>query len=172
MQRTLQKPDYILITVTFILVLIGLLMIFSASFTFLYLQRQLGALLVGLLFFFLGVFIDYHGYKRFVIPLLILTAFLLLLTYIPGFGHRAGGASRWINLGGLVFQPSELAKMVVVFFLALALDNKGKKVKEFWLGIGPILLVVGGILGLIVKQPDLGTTLLIAFVTGVVPLHL
>ncbi|MFH1429716.1 MAG: FtsW/RodA/SpoVE family cell cycle protein, partial [Candidatus Margulisiibacteriota bacterium] len=166
MQKSLRKPDYILISVTFILVLIGLLMIFSASFKFSYLQRQLLSLVIGLSCLILGFMIDYHWYKRIVMPLSVFTVFLLLLTYLPGLGHTAGGASRWINIAGFIFQPSELAKITLIFFVAMSLENKGKKIKDFRNGVLPLLIIGGGIIGLVLKQPDLGTSLLLVAIVG------
>ncbi|MFA5929040.1 MAG: putative peptidoglycan glycosyltransferase FtsW, partial [Candidatus Margulisiibacteriota bacterium] len=166
MPKQYRKPDYIIIAVTAFLVLIGLLMIFSASFEFRYLQKQLISLVIAVSCFLLGFNLDYHLYKKMVTPLLGVTALFLLLTYVPGIGHTAGGASRWLNFGIIIFQPSELAKLAVIIFLALSLENKGAKVKDFWKGIGPILLGVGVIMALIIKQPDLGTAMVIAMVTG------
>ena len=164
--KYLNKPDYILIATTFWLVIIGLLMILSSSFKFELLNRQFISLIIGIFSFYAGLMLNYHVYRRWAIPLAVLTFLLLLLTYIPGIGITAGGASRWLNFGIIVFQPSEFAKMTIILLLAMVLENKKETIKSFWQGLVPIILVVGLIMGLILKQPDLGSTMLIALVVG------
>ena len=166
MKQYVRRPDYILLISTFTLTLIGLLMILSASFDFGYLQKQLIAMVLGLIALGIGMIFDYHHYRRLVTPLILVSIGLLVLTYVPAFSHTAGGASRWLRIGGFVFQPSELAKLTAVIFMAMGLDNKRNQVHDFWKGTFPLLLVVGLMLALIIKQPDLGTTILISVTIG------
>ena len=164
MLKQIGKPDYILISTTFILVFIGMLMIFSASFDVLHLRRQFISFLLGFMFFVVGGLVDYRFYKKLIIPLMFFSLILLIFTYIPGLAYKAGGATRWLNFAGFIFQPSELIKMILIIFTAIAIENKQNLMKSFTRGVLPIMMVVGVFLILIMAQPDLGTTLLLSSV--------
>jgi len=118
-------------------------------------------------------------YTRIVYPLLGVSLALLVLLLIPGFGVKVGGACRWLRVAGFSFQPSELAKLSLAFYIAFSLARGGSETGSFFKGLLPHLLVAGAFMALIVLQPDLGTTvilgcwlLLILFVGGVRLLHL
>ena len=77
-------------------------------------------------------------------PLLLLATFVsLILVFVPGVGRVRGGSYRWINLGALSFQPSELAKLSIILYLADALANYKERVEDFWQGIMPFMILVG-----------------------------
>jgi len=110
-------------------------------------------------------------------PLLLVTVVLLVLVLVMG--HEVLGARRWLRLGGFGFQPSELAKLAVVLFLADYLDRKQSRVNRLVPGYLPALFVSGCVLGLIVLERDLGTPFLIGcvamgllFLGGARPVHL
>ncbi|MEW6742990.1 MAG: putative peptidoglycan glycosyltransferase FtsW [Planctomycetota bacterium] len=96
---------------------------------------------------------------------LVLAALLLVLVLIPGVGEKIGGARRWIRLApGVGFQPSELAKTLVLIYLAAYLANKGDAIRAFRQGLLAPLLVIGVLAGLILLEPDVGTTALLVAV--------
>ena len=153
-----------------VLTAIGVVEVFSASsvfaFTtydnsFWFLERQALYAAIGIGCFFLTAHMRYTAWRRLAGPLLVISIGLLLLALHPTAGVSAYGASRWIALGPLTVQPSELAKLAVVAFAASVLTRKGRKLDD-WLHIalplGPIVLLVAGI---VMMQRDLGTTIVI-----------
>ena len=88
---------------------------------------------------------------------LIVSAILLILVIIPGIGVYINGSRRWLSIGGLSFQPSELAKFAIVLYMATALSYTGQRVKRLWTGIAPVLIVPGVTFLLILEQPNLST---------------
>lgn len=164
-----QKPDYVLLFSTALLVLFGFLMVFSATTmeslqsgdpTY-YLKRQFIYVLIGALALFAGYKIEYSVYKKYSVALLGSALVLLLAVFVPVVGRSAGGAARWIDLGLFSFQPSEVVKIAIILYLADALARRGDKIRSFWKGLAPLLCVVGFFCALIMMQPDLGTVILI-----------
>lgn len=117
--------------------------------------EQLRYLFFGFIVFFLTQHVDYKLYSKFALPFMFGTLFLLILVFLPGVGVRAYGASRWLNLGLLTVQPSEIAKFTVVVYLAtwLARPERGR--------LGAFLLLLSIIMGLIILQPNLSTALIV-----------
>jgi cell division protein FtsW len=116
---------------------------------------------------------DYRRLRILTYPMLVGVVALLLAT-VAGLGHRAGNAYRWLAVGPVHVQPSEVAKVVLVLWLAYSLSKKGDRVKTFWVGFAPHMLVVGMLMLLCLKQPDFGSavvllllTLAMLFVAGV-----
>jgi len=142
-------------------------MVFSASPTmalkmgdsYYFLKRHILYLLLGFSALYFAVRLDLEKMKKWSGLILILSALLLLVVYIPGMGKKMSGASRWIDLVIFSFQPSELIKFTVVLFLASMLSKIGGKIQDFFRGLLPPLLLVGLITGLIILQPDLGTAI-------------
>lgn len=174
-----QKPDYVLLFSTVLLVFFGFLMVFSATTmeslqsgdpTY-YLKKQFLYVLIGFAFLFLGFKIDYSMYRKYSAAVLGAAFVLLLLVFVPFLGRSAGGAARWIDLGFFSFQPSEVVKIALILYLADALTRKGDTIRSFWKGIFPLLCVVGFFCALIMGQPDLGTVILI-FMTSVLMMFL
>jgi cell division protein FtsW len=104
------------------------------------------------------------GLRRLVMPLLIVAVVLLILTWIPGFGVVRGGARRWVRLGPVLAEPSELVKLAVVFFLADFLAKRQDSMASFKHGPLPVFILVGLIALLVLKQPDFGTTVMLALI--------
>jgi cell division protein FtsW len=98
-------------------------------------------------------------YRKVTYPLLFLS--MLLLAAVLKLGPSINGAVRWFRLGALSFQPSELAKFALALYLAVLLARKAAKVRDFSIGFLPPLLMTGIFLGLLLKQPDLGTAVII-----------
>ncbi len=110
-------------------------------------------------------FFDYRRLKDLAAPMLLICLILLIAVFLPGIGVHAYGASRWINLGFTVFQPSELAKITLIIYLAAWLTTKEKG------RLLPFFLLVGLMVGLIMLQPDMGTAIII-FCTALVIYYL
>ncbi|MDD5557657.1 MAG: putative lipid II flippase FtsW [bacterium] len=156
-----------------VLLSIGVVMIYSTSAVFAqesfndsyyFLKRQAAWIAIGLAGFALAVNTDYHSLRERSLPLLLASIVLLALVFVPGIGRAAGGASRWIRLGTFSLQPSEMAKFTLVLYLADAMARKQRRIDRFWKGLAPPLALALVVLGLIIAQPDLGTTVLIASV--------
>ena len=159
---------------------IGLLMIYSSSTmygadrygdSYYLLKRQLIWLGVGLALFFFALRIDYHWLQKRSRLLLLIGILLLIAVFIPGIGRSGGGARRWLRMGGVGFQPSELVKYMVIVYLADLLSRRQKTINEFFSGFLPPLVVIGVFCLLIIAQPDLGSALSIG-VIGLLMLYL
>lgn len=165
--------DYTLLVVTLLLMAIGVTMVYSSSAIFAqdryqdslyFLKREVIFTGIGILLIFVFKNINYRLYYKLTYPLLLITLALLILVFIPGIGHRAGGAQRWLRIAGFGLQPSELAKIAVIFFMAYSLAKKGTKVKNFKTGFLPIVLIGGLFAGIVLMQKDLGSALVICMV--------
>ena len=160
------SADKTLFFVTLLLVMAGLVMVFSASAVaanaryhsaYFFLLRQTVWALAGLAAMLLLMRVDYRRYRStaFVFPLLAVTVLLLLSVF---FLDRSHNTHRWFKLGPLSFQPSELAKLVLILFLGWYLEARGKQIQD-WRTLVPPLLVTLVLAGLIAAQPDLGTAI-------------
>jgi len=162
------KIDRTLLATLFALVVFGLMMIASAGIIYsntrfgdgyYFFKRQLlFGVLPGLLIFFVVQKIDYHFWKKFIVPFFFISLVFLVLVFVPGVGVKIYGANRWIDLGSISFQPSEMMKLSLILYLAMWLESKGRKrVKYFFEGLSPFLVIMGFVGFLIMKQPDIGT---------------
>ncbi len=155
----------------------GIVMVYSASSiasqtqfhdSAWFLKRQLMYAAVGLVAMSVAWRLHFEKLRRITLPLLALTCVTLALVLIPHVGRVAGGARRWLSLGGpLNFQPAELAKLALILYLANFLANRGERTREFGAGVVPPLLVLGALALPILKQPDLGSVLILAMITFV-----
>ena len=110
-----------------------------------------------------------HGLKviRAVTPVLLVTAFALTIAVmLPGLGVTVNGATRWLGAGSIQFQPSELLKVALVLYAAQLLAARPRSTKTLGGLVKPLLLVVGAACALLLKQPDMGTTMVICFAIG------
>lgn len=144
-----------------------------------FLQRQIMWSLLGLGSMFFFAQIPPWTWQRYAKPLLLGVLVLLILVVIPGIGIYKLGARRWLGAGPLTFQPSEIAKFVFIMFLSDYLSRNAREISFFWRGLVPGLSVLGLIFGLIMLEPDLGTSLTLAgtgasmlFAAGAQLLHL
>ena len=164
-----------LFTIVLLLTCIGIVMVYSASSVAAqaqyhdgtwFLKRQLLYELIGLAGMSVAWRIHYVRLRRFTFPLLLGTLVTLALVLIPHVGRVAGGARRWLSFGGpLNFQPAELAKLALILYLAHFLANRGSRTREFGAGIVPPLVVLGLTALPILKQPDLGSALILVLIT-------
>ncbi len=116
---------------------------------------------VGLVFFIFAIFIDHTMYKKYIKLLVFITLILLVITLIPGISKEIMGARRWLSIFGLSFQPSELAKLVIIIYLSSVLSNKEEYILDFYKGVFPPLCVLGIFLVFIFAGNDFSTTFLI-----------
>ena len=163
-----------LFTVTLLLIFIGLVMVFSASAVmakerygsgYFFLLRQLGWATAGILAMVVAMKIDYRRYKHpaVVFSLLGLTTLMLISVF---FLDRAHHTHRWIHWGPLSFQPSEMAKPALILFLAFFLESRTKSMKDWRNTVLPAVVPTLIFIALIVFQPDLGTAIACAAITG------
>ena len=150
-----------------ILLAIGLIMLFSASYasayyetgnSFYYISRQLLFAIVGIIGMFVVANIDYHILHRFAFLIYIGTVFLLILVL---FVHTREDARRWIPLGFTTFQPSELAKFAVVLIFAHLISTNYDRMKDPKYGVWPFLALMGIVVLLMLLEPHLSGTILI-----------
>jgi cell division protein FtsW len=158
------------------LALFGVIMVYSASALiaiqeghnqFYYVIKQGVWMLIGFGVMFFAMQFDYHQLRRWwiVYPFLLVTIFLLLAVFaFP----PVNGARRWIRFMGFSAQPSEVAKLSLVIFLAYFLERRAGEERLFWKSFVPCVFVLALLAGLIVKEPDLGTALMLAIVCFIV----
>lgn len=184
----MHKERLALTFIVFALIAFGIVMIYSTSAIYAsetfndsyhFLKRQLFWVLIGLGFFFAATKVPYQMLRQFKWPIMAFSLFLLIAVFLPYIGKSAGGARRWIHVAFFTFQPSEFAKIALIVFLADFLTFRQRKLKDFFKGFFPCLLVLGLFMGLIVLQPDLGTVMLLGavsfilfFVSGIRISHL
>lgn len=108
--------------------------------------------------------IDYRDLQKYSKPMLFCGLVLLCLVLIPSIGKASYGARRWFRLGSFYFQPSEVMKVIMLIYVSDYLSRKQNKIKKFWQGFCPVMMVTGLVCALILKQPDLGTSFLIGSV--------
>ncbi|MXV98012.1 MAG: putative lipid II flippase FtsW [Acidimicrobiaceae bacterium] len=116
---------------------------------------------VGVLALLVLLRIDYHHWKRLAPIGLGVSVLLLALTAVPNVGLSANGARRWLGVGPVVFQPSEIAKIAFVVFVADLLSRPDRHMEDTRATLQPVLMLTGGMAGLLMLQPHLGTTVLI-----------
>lgn len=164
-------PDLMLLLALLALVSLGGLMLVSASSVlgldlhgdaYYFIKHQiLFGIIPGLLILGIVTVIPYGWWKKAVIPLLVLVLFLLVLVFIPAFSMTYGGASRWVHFGFFTVQPAEFAKLAVILYIA-ALFSSREKTVGIQKALVPFMVVVGLVGILIMKQPDIGTLVVVA----------
>lgn len=171
--RRREPVDGTLIAIMVMLLLAGLLVLFSATYysaaekPYSEVLKQLMGVALGTAACIVTSRIPYRFWRQgwVVATGLGLSAVLLVLVIIPGVGVYINGSRRWLSLGGLSFQPSELAKFAIVLYMARALSYAGARVRRLWTGIVPVLIVPGMAFLLILEQPNLSTAGLIMIVS-------
>jgi cell division protein FtsW len=167
-----ERPyDLVLIAAVLALLGIGTLEIYSATAadalthyndSAYFLERQLAYLACGGVAMWLAARIDYRRLRAWTYPLLVLSLLLLGAALAT---HPRNGAKRWIPLGPLTFQPVEIAKLALVTYLAYSLGRKADRLKAFTVGFVPHLVVCGVMMVLLLKQPDLGSSVVLGATT-------
>lgn len=183
-----KPPDMWLMAATGLLLLIGVLMVYSASAviayhhfddSLFYAKRQLLFAVLGVLAMMWVLRIDYGAFRKWSKPALIACFILLVVVLIPGVGILRNGARSWLGIGAFSIQPSEFTKLAMIVFLAHWLADHQRKLTRFTAGLLPALAVLTLAFALIMLQPDLGTGsvlfasgLLMVFVAGMRVKHM
>jgi cell division protein FtsW len=131
---------------------------------YLFARKHLVAIVLGTVGMVLAWHIPTRALRAATYPLLVVSLVLLALVLVPHVGIVRGGARRWLKLGLLTLQPSEIAKLSAVLYLAHSLSKKGERVEALWTGYLPHLVVLGVLCALVVIEPDFGTAVLLVIV--------
>ncbi len=163
--------DSSLLLLTVSLTCIGVVMVYSSSAImaadrfhdgFYFLKRQMVYAVIGFAMMVVATYFNYHNWRKLAVISLLASICLLGLLFVPGLGVRVGGAMRWLRLPGLTLQPAELVKLALVLYLAHSLTRKKEKVRSFTKGYLPYIMVLAVLLGMLYKQPDLGSAMIVA----------
>lgn len=155
------------------LTIFGCIMVYSASSysaqyhygnQYFFLYKQIFGVVIGIALMLILSFVDYHKLKKFKWALVIISAVLLVLVFVPGIGTESYGAKRWISLLGFSLQPSEIAKFALVIFCAAYLSDNHDKIKTLK-GLLPVLGVAGLLCLLVILEPSMSVTMCLAFTT-------
>ncbi|MDR0271047.1 putative lipid II flippase FtsW [Paenibacillus sp.] len=170
-------PDFQLLILTFLLVGFGLVMVFSASSSLtissskfhndplLFTKKQFIWAILGTFVMFIAMNIHYSKYKKLFVPMFFVTVIFLLL--VP-FTKGINGASSWLQIAGLGIQPTELAKITIILYLSALISKKGERFRDLRTGYIPVMVIVGFVAGLIMMQPDLGSTLILVATSAII----
>lgn len=171
----LRRTDLLLLTVTLILVATGLAMVYSTSAvlaqerygdSLYFLKRQTAWAGLGLLAMWGAYSLPYRVQQRLAFPIMACTLIALIMVLVPALGKEVGGARRWLAFGPLSLQPSEMAKYVLVLYVASRLAGKQKFLGQTSVSYLPHVLMLGLFCLLIFSQPDLGTAVVLATAVG------
>jgi cell division protein FtsW len=169
MKDGLAIDKWLLVAVAALLAL-GMTMVLSTSYLYsqeryadgtYFFRKQLLAMGGGALLLIVCSLVPSTLYRRVAYPLLAVTFVVLILVLIPGIGAHRGGARRWLMLPGFAFQPSELAKLAIVFYLAHSMAKKEQMIRTFSVGVLPHLIVAGAFAGVLLLEPDFGSVLIL-----------
>ncbi len=190
-RTTWGRPDFALLAVVASLLVVGLDMVYSASYVIAhndpsygsdayFLIQQLSRAALGVVLLLVGQAVDYHLWRKVSVPLLGLTIVLLLAVLLSHLAHAAYGAQRWLKIGPLPpIEPSELAKFSLVVYFAAWLSRHDERIRDLAAGALPFGAMTCAVCALVVLQPDLGTAFVLAataaslaFVAGAEVRHL
>lgn len=169
-------PDFQLLILTLLLVGFGLVMVFSSSSSIAiaserfnndalyFTKKQLMWAIIGLFGMFFAMNIRFNKYKKLYAPFFLFTTVLLLIVLVAG--KKVNGARSWIEIVGFSLQPAEFAKIAIILYLSALITKKGEKFRVLKTGYFPVLFIVGFIAGLIMLQPDFGTTFILVSTCG------
>lgn len=162
--------DYFLLIAVVVLAIVGTVFIYSASnYTardryndaFYFVKKQLIGIAIGVVAMVFTSSFDYKRLKKLTIPISVIALIALILVFVPGIGVENYGAKRWIGMGGITLQPSEIAKFALILFSATYVSKHPERIKKF-LGILPILIFGGIICLLIIIEPNMSITVCVA----------
>jgi cell division protein FtsW len=168
------RYDPLLLGAVLILLMFGVVMVYSASAVYAgarlgdamwFFKRQAIGASIGVFALLAAMKLGYRRMEALALPLLFVSLSLLVLMHLPGLGHSAGGARRWMRLGAVTFQPSELAKIALVLWLARSLARKQERVRTFSVGFLPHMVMLALFAFLLMLEPDFGTAVVLAAVT-------
>ncbi len=166
-KHTMDKP---LLLVVLTLLTLGIVMVYSASNVIAeqkfgssshFLVNQIARAMLGFIVLAIAAKYDYHLYKKHTMKMVLVAVILLIIVLALG---KLKGAARWLQIGGFGIQPSELAKMALVFYIAGYLDGKGDRIKDFQNGLLPPLMIAGFVCFMIVLQPNFSTAMVLMMI--------
>ncbi len=172
-----REYDFWLLFTVLVLLAIGTVMVFSASsYNALYYQKnEYHYLIRQLIWNALGIVgmlilsnIDYHRIAQSSPILIALSTVLLAMVLIPGIGKNVNGATRWFNFGLFSFQPSELTKIAIILFFSFSLSKNSDRLKSFFTGLLPYLLIIGVTDLLLYKEPHMSAIILVSLVAVII----
>ncbi|MCM1054319.1 MAG: putative lipid II flippase FtsW [Bacteroides sp.] len=163
--------DYPLFTIVLILLAFGLIMMFSASYavayaeegdSLFYLKKQAVFAMIGLVIMFIAANVDYYSIfaKKYVVAALSVLALALMIA-VKVMGTTGNGAERWLRIGEITFQPSEILKFVVIVLFAYMIETRYKQLKDFKKGYIPFMAVLGVSCLVLMAQPHLSATIIV-----------
>ncbi len=167
--------DKKVLVITLVLIIFGLIVLSSAGIvegqkkfgsSYYYLNHQLlYGILPGLVLMFLFSRLDYKFWKKISLLVLMGALALMVMVFMPHFGYGLKGATRWLNLGPLSFQPSEVLKLALVIYFAAWFGNRDDRIRNWAYGMIPFFVVLGFSGLLLLLQPDVGTLLIVTAIT-------
>ena len=190
LQRERHQPDYTILVAVVSLASIGILMVYSSSAmksylssandTFAIVGPQIQWAILGLVAMAAMMRLDYRYLRLASVPFFAVALVLLVLVFVPHFNIVVGGSARWLKLGPLpAIHPAEIAKLALIVYLAHWMAKRGTRIRGFWGGTIPFLIIAVPVIALVFREPDLGTTIVITltaftmfFVAGANLLHL
>ncbi|MBU1261315.1 MAG: putative lipid II flippase FtsW [Planctomycetes bacterium] len=175
-KTTSLRYDIMLLFPVLLLVGIGIVMVYSASSAlalkkfgteYFFLKKQAIFAMGGIIALVIYKHIPYRWYRFLAYPILLSALGFLIAILISGVGSSVGGATRWLRLGPVSFQPSEFARFSVVIFMAYSMSKKKEHLKDFYIGFLPHVLVLSAFTVLIFLQPDFGSVVILGALTWI-----
>lgn len=173
-QRVRRPPDYTLLALVLGLTVFGLVMVYSSSFMIAvdeghsqiyYLLRQTMWAVIGCLGLLVAQRLDYRMWRKLALPLMAATLIMLVMVILlPESVTKRGGAERWIRLGPIGVQPSEVAKLSLIVYLASWLMGRGTKLRSMTVSLLPFAIIMAIVLSLVMLQPNLSTTIILGVI--------
>jgi cell division protein FtsW len=170
---TRSSTAVLLVATVVVLNVVGVVMVLSASSVasltdygspWYFFFRQLLWTVLGAVAFVIGVRFDHRSWRRLVRPLLIVSTALLVVVLVPGIGVYVSGSRRWLGTGTLRFQPSEVAKLALLLYAADLVSRRSDELHDWRRVVKPVVLVLAGFVFLVMREPDLGSALVLAFI--------
>lgn len=171
-------PDFQLLILTLLLTGFGLIMVYSSSSSIAlvsekanfnalyYTKRQVVFAVLGIIGMFVAMNIPFAKYKQLYKPLFLVTIILLIAVLFVGV--EINNARSWFNLGFTTIQPSEIAKIAIILYLAALITKKGERFRDLKTGYIPVMIIIGFVAGLIMLQPDFGSTFILVATCGLI----
>ena len=159
-----------------LLVGMGIVMVYSASSAlalkkfgsdYFFLKKQAAFSLIGIVMLVVFSYIPFRLYRTLAYPALAAAIAMLVAVAFSEWGVAAGGSARWLQLGPLRFQPSELARLALVTYLAYSMSKKDERLRDFYVGFLPHLIVLSVLMSLLLLQPDFGSAVVLAALTWI-----
>jgi len=177
MKSNLKPFDSTLFITVLILAGLGIIMVLSASShlgevsygsPYFFFKRQIIWVIAGIAVMLFLSRLDYKIYKSLYIVIFLVSLGMLVLVLVPGIGSgEIRGAKRWIDLGFMDFQPSELAKLATIIFLSASLSNNYKKLSKFWVGLVPYFVIIGLVCALLFLEPHYSSMAIIVAISAI-----